>query len=222
MSVKQKRRFLSITKHRKTGAWRTIQNLIESGTISDIEKEVFGQAKIPRIELLSATRVKTRDNKEYLVRCMRAIGVSEIGAVLTLPLADVDFTRKIPISADTAKTPEGTDVKILRIGTGEFTFENSEKIYLTPWSKENCLKAHELYPPSEDNDLHGKISYMFKKDSVHNGEISISSLEEFLTDDFDGTFERIRAPAPSIHIDSRHLHNYLKQDAASKDKSAYQ
>jgi hypothetical protein len=50
----------------------------------------------------------------------------------------------------------------------------------------------------------------------------VSSLEEFLTDDFDSMFERLRAPAPTIHIDSKDLLNYAKHDRESRDKAAYQ
>ena len=221
-TVKQKRRWLNTTRHQKSGKWITVNSLVDSGRISDVEKDLFGDQPIPRIELLSMTRVRTRDNKEYLMRNMRAYGLSEIGVLVTLPLNDCDFTRKVPVSPTTAKLQDGTDVKVLQVGSGEFSYETSPKIYTTPWNKENVLAALEKYPPSEDNDLHGKISYTFKKDGIPNGEISISSLEEFLTDDFDGTFERIRAPAPTISIDSKNLHAYLKQDAAAKEKQHFQ
>jgi hypothetical protein len=63
---------------------------------------MFGQQKYPRIELSELTRVKTQDNSEYLVRAMRAIRLSEIGAVVTLPPYGCDFTRKVIISPTTA------------------------------------------------------------------------------------------------------------------------
>jgi hypothetical protein len=221
MSVKQKIRWLGITRHKKSGTWITVDSLVASGRISDMEKDVFGQEKIPRIEMSAMTRVKTRDNSEYIVRHMRAIGLSEIGAIVTLPLDDCDFTRKVPISPSTAKLRDGTDVKILQVGTGEFYYESSPKIYTTKWSKENVLAAIEKYPPSEDNSLGGKISYTFKKEGETNG-IGISSLEEFLTDDFDSTFERIRAPAPQIRLDSKDLLNYVKHNEESKEKNHFQ
>jgi hypothetical protein len=221
MSVKQKVRWLGITRHKKSGTWITVDSLVASGRISDMEKDVFGQEKIPRIEMSAMTRVKTRDNSEYIVRHMRAIGLSEIGAIVTLPLDDCDFTRKVPISPSTAKLRDGTDVKILQVGTGEFYYESSPKIYTTKWSKENVLAAIEKYPPSEDNSLGGKISYTFKKEGETNG-IGISSLEEFLTDDFDSTFERIRAPAPQIRLDSKDLLNYVKHNEESKEKNHFQ
>ena len=222
MSVKQKIRWLNITRHKKSGTWITVDTLVASGKISDIEREAFGLQKYPRLELSAMTRVKTQDNSEYLMRTMQAIGLSEIGAVVTLPLnGECDFTRKVPINPTTVSLRDGTDVKILEIGTGEFTYESSPKIYTTKFSKENVLAALEKYPPSEDNDTHGKISYAFKKEGETN-EVGISSPEEFINSDFDETFERLRAPAPQIRLDSKDLLNYIKHNDESKEKNHFQ
>jgi hypothetical protein len=214
-SVKQKTRWLSIIRHRKSGKPITVNSLVESGRISDIEKQMFGTSQYPRVELLSMTRVKAQDNSEYLMRNMRAIGLSEIGAIVSLPLNDCDFTRKVPVSPGTAKLPDGTDVKILQVGSGEFTYESSSKIYTTTFNKENVLTALEKYPPSEDNDLHGKITYAFKKEGVIN-EVGISSLEEFLTNDFEEVWRQKSALTPSIHLDSKDLLNYARHDRESR------
>ena len=215
MSIKQKIRWLNIITHRKSGKPITVDSLVASGRISDIERETFGQQRFPRIELSNITRVKTHEGSEYLVRAMRAIGLSEIGAIVTLPLLDCDFTRKVPISPTTAKLNDGTDVKALYVGSGEFTFESSPKIYTTVFSKENVLASLEKYKPSEDNDTLGKITYAFKKENVAN-EVGISSLEEFINADFDETFERLRAPSPTIHIDSKGLAAFAKMDSQSR------
>jgi hypothetical protein len=221
MSVKQKIKWLNIIRHKKSGKPITVNSLVESGRISDIEKQMFGEQRYPRIELSSMTRVKTLDNSEYLVRALRAIGLSEIGAIVSLPLSDCDFTRKVPISASTAKLPDGTDVKILQVGSGEFTFESSSKIYTTPFTKENVLAALEKYPPSEDNDLRGKITYAFKKEGVTN-EVMVSSIEEFLSEGFDEVWRQKTTPAPQININSKDIANYIKYDRESRDKAAYQ
>lgn len=112
-------------------------------------------------------------------------------------------------------------MKILEVGTGEFTYEASPKIYTTPFNKENVLAAIEKCPPSEDNDTQGKITYAFKREGVTN-EVAVSSLEEFINSDFDETFERLRAPAPQIHFDSNDLLNYVKHNEESKEKNHFQ
>jgi hypothetical protein len=217
MLVKQKKRWLKSTTHKKSGKWITVNSLVESGRISDMEKELFGESVYPRIELSSMKRVRTQDNSEYLVRHMRAIGLSEIGAVVSLPLNDVDFTRKVPVSASTGKLPDSTDVKILEIGSGEFTYESSPKIYITPFTKENVLATIEKYKPLEE--ARGKIVYMFQKEGVAN-EVGISSLEEFINADVDETITRLRQPAPQININSKDLASYVKLDRESKEKHA--
>lgn len=215
MSVGQKIRWLNISTQKKSEAPRTVDHLLASGQISDIEKEVFGQGKYPRIECHTMTRVKTIDNKEYLVRGMRALGLSEIGAIVSLPLYDCDFTRKIPAHPDTAKDKDGNDIKILTVGTGEFTFESSPKIYLTPWSNgENARATLEKYPPSEDNDTHGKMTYIFKKEDVAN-EIAVSE-EEFFSD-FDSVWSAKTQPRPTISIDGKTLMDYTKLQKESQE-----
>jgi hypothetical protein len=179
-----------------------------------MEKDLFDTDKqYARIELISCTRVRTQEGSEYLMRQMQAIGLSEIGAIVTLNLPDCDFTRKVPISADTAKLPDGTDVKILRIGSGEFTYESSPKIYTTPFTKGNVQANVDKYPPYEEG--HGKVGYVFKKEGIAN-EVAVSSLEEFINADVDETFARSRQPAPSIHIDSKGLAAFAKMDSQSR------
>jgi hypothetical protein len=215
MQVKQKRRWLNSTTHKRSGKPITINSLLESGRISDMEKDLFGDQQYPRIELSAMFRIKTQEGSEYLMRHMRAIGLSEIGAVVSLPLNDVDFTRKVPVSPDTAKLPDGNDTKVLRIGSGEFTFETSPKIWITPFTEANVRATVEKYKPVEE--LRGKVAYAFMKEGVAN-EVAVSSLEEFINADFDSTFERLRAPQPQINISSKDLSNYVKFDRESKEK----
>lgn len=216
MSVRSHRRWLNTTRHKKSGKWITVDSLAASGRISDMEKDLFDNDKqYPRIELISMTRVRTQEGSEYLMRQMQAIGLSEIGAIVTMDLPDCDFTRKVPISPDTAKLPDGTDVKILRIGSGEFTYESSPKIYTTPFTEANVRATVDKYPPLED--AHGKINYLFKKEDVAN-EVSVSSLEEFINADVDETIARSRQAAPTIQIDSKGLAAFAKMDSQSREE----
>jgi hypothetical protein len=217
MSVRSHRRWLNITRHKKSGKWITVDSLAASGRISDMEKDLFDNDKqYPRINLISMTRVKTQEGSEYLMRQMQAIGLSEIGAIVTLNLPDCDFTRKVPISPDTAKLPDGTDVKILKIGSGEFAYENSPKIYTTPFTRENVLATIDKYKPYEEG--FGKVGYVFKKEGNAN-EVSVSSLEEFINADVDETIARSRQAAPQININSKDLASYVKMDRESRERA---
>jgi hypothetical protein len=123
----------------------------------------------------------------------------------------------LPVSPSTAKLPDGTGIKILEVGSGEFT--SSPKIYTTPFTNENVQATIDKYPPLED--AHGKIIYCFKRENEAN-EVQVFSLEEFITADVDETIKRLRAPAPTINIDSKDLFNYVRYDRESKNKDAYQ
>jgi hypothetical protein len=184
-----------------------------------MEKDLFDNDKqYPRIELISMTRVRTQEGsgQEYLMRQMQAVGLSEIGAIVTLNLPDCDYTRKVPISPDTAKLPDGTDVKILRIGSGEFTYESSPKIYTTPFTKENVQATVDKYLPYEEG--HGKVGHVFKKEGIAN-EVAVSSLEEFINANVDETIARLRQPAPQININSKDLASYVKMDRESRERA---
>ena len=214
MSVRSHKRWLNITRHKKSGKWITVDSLAASGRISDMEKDLFDTDKQwPRIELISMTRVRTQEGSEYLMRQMRAIGLSGIGAIVTLNLPDCDFTRKVPISPDTAKLPDGTDVKILRIGSGEFTYESSPKIFTTPFNEANVRATIDKYKPYEEGI--GKVGYVFKKEGIAN-EVSVSSLEEFINADVDETIARLRQAVPQININSKDLASYVKMDRESR------
>jgi hypothetical protein len=186
---------------------------LESGRISDMEKELFGSAPLPRIELVSMARVRDISGNEYLMRFMNGIGLSEIGGVVTASLNDCDFTRRVPVSPNTAKLPDGTDVKVLTVGTGEFSYEASPMIFTTPFTEANVRATVDKYPPYEEG--HGKISLAFKKEGVAN-EVGISSLEEFINADVDETVARLRQPAPTIQIDSKGLAAFARMDSQSR------
>jgi hypothetical protein len=103
-----------------------------------------------------------------------------------------------------------------RGGTGEFTYETSQKIYTTPFNKENVLAAIEKYPPSEDNDTRGKITYALKREGITN-EVGISSLEEFIEGNFDELWARQTTPNPQININSKDLTTFVKLDRESRE-----
>jgi hypothetical protein len=212
MSIKQKIRFLKSIKHAK-GSYITVDSLVASGKISDLEKEAFGQQRYPRLQCSSMFRIKTQQGQQYLTRVMRALGLSEIGAIVSIGInGECDFTRKVPTAPTTAKLPDGTDAKALYVGSGEFTYETSPKIYTTPFTEANVRATLEKYPLPEDE--HTEVTYIFQKEGIAN-PVQVSGLQEFLGD-FDSTFERLRQPAPTIQIDSKGLAAFAKMDSQSR------
>src|SRR5919106_1598112 len=96
-----------------------------------------------------------------------------------------------------------------------------EKIYTTPFTTENVLAALEKAPPSMADGRLGKISYKLKKQGTTN-TISASNQEEFINGNFDELWDYHMRPQPQINISGKDLTNYLKQDAAAKEKHQYQ
>jgi hypothetical protein len=222
IEIKQKKRWLAAVRHKKSGEYIIVSSLLSAGILSDSEVDLFQGQTFPRLELVSMSRVKTHDNNEFLVRQMRAVGLNTIGGVVSVFInGDCDYTHRVPISPTTINQ-DGVEIKILTVGSCEFSYGTISRLYTTPFTKENILATIEKYPPwIEDNGIQGKIQYYLKREG-NNNPTTAQDLESFIGADFDELWEQRRSPPPSIHIDSKGLHNYLKQDAASKDKSAYQ
>jgi hypothetical protein len=99
------------------------------------------------------------------------------------------------------------------VGSGEFTYESSPKIYTTPFTETNVRATLEKYPLSEDE--HKDVTYIFEKEGIAN-PVQVSSLEEFINADVDETIARLRQPAPTIQIDSKGLAAFAKMDSQSR------
>lgn len=215
MDVKQKRRWWAACTHKRTGKLITLDTLLASGRISALEKELFEGQKLPRRELSQLIRVKTQDSSEHLMRLEQWIGLSEIGGIVTVSVNDLDFTRRIGVTPTTAKQTDGTEIKVLEVGTAEFAWYTLPKIYTTPFTKENVMAAIEKAQPSSNNNARGKISYQLSREG-HPNPISVSSLEEFIEGDFDEIWTRHRSPQPQININSKDLATFVKLDRESR------
>ena len=222
MDVKQKKRWWAQCTHKKSGNFITLDSLSSAGKISDYEKELFEGQKLPRREMISMVRIKVDNKGEYLHRIEQWVGLNEIGGVITVSInGELDYTRRVGINPDTAKLEDGTETKILKVGTTEFSWYTLPKIYTTRFTKENVLAALEKAPPSMADGRRGKISYILKKEGTTN-TISASNQEEFINGNFDEIWNYHMTPQPQINISGKELTNYLKQDAAAKEKHQYQ
>jgi hypothetical protein len=202
MDVKQKRRWWAVCTHKRTGKLITLDTLLASGRISDLEKELFEGQKLPRRELSQLIRGKTQDNSQYLMRLEQWIGLSEIGGIVTVSVNDLDFTRRIGVTPTTAKQTDGTEIKVLEVGTAEFAWGTLPKIYTTPFTKENVMAAIEKAQTSTENNAQGKISYQLLREGYPN-PISVSSLKEFIEGNLDEIWARQTTPNPQININQK-------------------
>jgi hypothetical protein len=224
MDVKQKRRWLAASINKKTGKFIDLNQLLSAGKISEVEKGLF-EGQFPRRELLSMTRHLDDQKREWLIRTERWLGVTENGVIVSVPVADIDYARRVSIRPDTVPqdpTVQGSPhVKVLRIGTCLPAYYGSEKIYLTPFSGQNVLAAMQKAERPSDTRLHGQISLVLSKDGASN-PTSAPDLDSFIQADFDDLWKQQTTPAPQININSKDLANYIKFDKESKNKDAYQ
>jgi hypothetical protein len=225
MDVKQKRRWLVATINKKTGEFITLDQLRAAGKISDTEKKLFGDQKFPRRELTAMTRHQDDNKNEWLIRNETWVGLTENGGVVSVPVNNIDFGRQVvpkPDSVPQDPTVQGSPyVKILKIGSSLPSYETAEKIYLTPFTKENVLAAMQKAERPSEPRLHGQISLVLSKDGASN-QTSAPDLDSFIQADFESLWRMQTTPAPQININSKDLANYIKYDRESKNKDAYQ
>jgi hypothetical protein len=225
MDVKQKRRWLAASINIKTGEFHTLDQLLAAGKISKTEKKLFGDKQFPRRELTQMIRHQDDNKREWLVRNERWIGLTENGGVVSVPVNNIDFARQVvpkPDSVPQDPTVQGSPhVKILKIGPCLPSYETAEKIYLTPFTKENVLAAMQKAQRPSEPRLHGQISLILFKDNSHN-PISAPDLDTFVNAPFDELWKQQTTPAPHINLNPKDLANYLKHDRESSDKDAYQ
>jgi hypothetical protein len=190
-----------------------------------VEKRLFGDKQFPRREISQIIRHQKYNKREWLIRFEQWIGLTAEGGVVIVPASNIDFAKRVGISTETVPqdpaVKEGPHVKVLRIGTCLPAYESAEKIYLTPFTKENVLVALQKAQRPSDPRLYGRLSFILSKDDAHN-PIVAADLDTFVNADFDELWKRLTMPAPQINISGKDLVNYIKNDTESRNKDAYQ
>ncbi len=224
MDVRQKRRWLASCTNKKTGKFITLDQLVAAGRISEAERKLYGNKQFPRRELIHMTRHQSDDNREWLTRTEQWIGLTEIGGVVTVPVSDIDYARQVNIdiesvpqdpSAEDARKVGSPHVKIYRVGDCVPAYYGSDKIFLTPFTKQNVLAAMQKAQRSSQKSLHGKISLLLNKDDAHN-PVTVKDLDVFINADFDELWSKLTTPAPQININSKDLETFIKLDRESR------
>jgi hypothetical protein len=95
-------------------------------------------------------------------------------------------------------------------------YETAEKIYLTPFHKQNVEAAiQKTVQPPEGRIILG----LSKEGSPNPMTVPNNDLNIFINADFDTLWNQLTSPAPQININSKDLQNYLKQDRESRETS---
>jgi hypothetical protein len=221
--IKQKRRWLAASINKKTGAFHTLDQLLAAGKISEVEKKLFGDKTFPRREITQILRHQTDDKREWILRFECWYGLTADAGVVTISANDIDYARRVSIEPESVPQDPSVQgsphVKVLKIGTCLPGYYGAQKIYLTPFTKENVLAAMQKAQRSEE--LHGQVSLILSKDNAHN-PISAPDFDTFINAPFDELWKQLTTPAPQINLNPRDLANYIKYDRESKNKDAYQ
>jgi hypothetical protein len=223
MDVHQKKRWLAACKNKKTGEFHTLDQLKAAGKISDVEKKLFGDKQFPRREISQIVRHQDYDKREWLFRFEQWIGLTTEGGVVTVSANNIDFAKRVGIRTDTVPqdpaVKESPHVKVLVIGTCLPAYETAEKIYLTPFTKENVLAALQKAERPSDSRLFGRLSFILSKDDTHNPITSPDlDLDTFVTADFDSLWKQLITPGPQINISGKDFANYVKLDREARDE----
>jgi hypothetical protein len=221
--IKQKRRWLAASINKKTGAFHTLDQLLAAGKISEVEKKLFGDKIFPRREISQIFRHQTDDKREWIMRFERWYGLTADAGIVPISVNDMDYARRVSIEPDSVPQDPSLQgsphVKVLKIGTCLPGYYGAQKIYLTPFTKENILAAMLKAQPSEE--LHGQVSLILSRDNAHN-PISAPDFDTFVNAPFDELWKQLTTPAPQINLNPKDLANYIKYDRESKNKDAYQ
>jgi hypothetical protein len=229
MDVRQKRRWVASCTNKKTGEFITLDQLVAAGKISEAECKLYGNKLFPRRELIHMTRHQTDDRREWLIRTETWFGLTEIGGTASVPVSDIDYARQVNIDIESVPQDPSVEgagsgsphVKIYKVGDCVPAYYGSDKIFLTPFIKENVLEAMQKAQRPSQRSLHGRISLILNKYDAHN-PITAPDLETFVNADFDELWTKLTQPTPQININSHDLLNYLKSYEGSKNKDAYQ
>ena len=88
MQKKKRLRFLENVTNRN-GSFRTLENLVSAGTISEQELKYFPEEKLPRRIVSQIHRIKTQSGKEYIIRVEQWKGVGKSGSIITCPTSTI-------------------------------------------------------------------------------------------------------------------------------------
>ena len=225
MDVLKNKRWLASTINPKTGEFHTLEQLKAAGVISPSELKFF-QGPFPRRELTSMTRHQSyNDKKEYLIRHENWKGLSSSGSVISISANDIDFTRRVHFEPDIVpidpQQSNSATARIVRVGRCIPGYETAEKIYLTPFTKDNVEAAMQKAQRPTDFSSSGRISLALSKEGYPN-EITVQDLDSWTNASFDELWKSLTTPQPQINISGKDLTNYLKHEAAAREKHQYQ
>jgi hypothetical protein len=238
VTKKQKLKWLSSVTNVRSGAFYSLNNLIQSGVIAESERELFdfseappGTTDYPYRFGFQFMRIKKADGSEWLNTAEMWYGITRSASVVNIYVPDVHHFIKPAINyeyrnSDGSVIREGqsiVDNKTVRVALTR-TAPNGDvagtKTHTTPFSAEVAYSALKIARGSVKDPYNGH-SLMMISEGAHN-PISVKDHKLWAEAPFDELWSELTKPTPQINIDSHDLLNYLKSSEGSKNKDAYQ
>jgi hypothetical protein len=180
----------------KTGKFYQYSDLIANG---DIPEGDYGNALFPYRRLNSLHKIQTSDGT-FLMRYERWHGLSKAGQEIAISVNDLDYWTRPSVTWDfVPRDPTVRDGPSIRVGSVRI-FNNNEpggtRVWLTPFSKEKVDEFLKYSDYSENINNGTGPSFVLIKTGVQN-PIAVT-YEQFVSDDFDGIWNRVRAAPPKF------------------------
>ena len=200
--------FFKDTIHPQTGNFFTRQNIEAMGNIIEDNE---GVESPPSFKLTRLSRVLTPTGKQYLVRHLMAFLYDDQGNIKNQMVSNLDYYNKpqlqyLAIPAD-SNDKDGRKIRIAKIAHQNTGLEPiGPREYLVPYSASTVsaiLKQTPPIGPFSDKDRGCGLAWIKLGETMP--AISMNSIDEFLSGDFEATFAAKRAPRPTININSKEL-----------------
>jgi hypothetical protein len=189
----------AVTNPKKPGKFWQIADLKAADIIPEDEESEHEGKTYPYRRLDSLMKIRTADGKLFLRRHETWFGLTKAGQELSISVNDLDYYVKPKVTWEyVPKDPKVPDGPSIRVGSVRIHYDVEQpgmnRVYLTPYDK---AKVDEFLKYAGPLDNHGNgTSLLLIKEGVPN-PVS-ATYEQFIAEDFDETFKRIRTPAPEF------------------------
>jgi hypothetical protein len=216
----KKTRWLNVTQNKRSKAFYSLKNLVDSGVIAESEREYFnlpgeGIEDYPYRQIYNIFRIKKKDGSEWISTLEQWVGLSSQAGVVTCPVDDMMWYIKPRITYELRTSegtllPQGANIaeqitkKAAIIRTTGFLGEViGDRVYTQEWNEEVFRSVLKMIRGQAGDSYQGCALTLQKEGEVQDST-SVKTIEDFLLP-FDTIWEKNRNAQPITRIDSKQL-----------------
>lgn len=214
--------FIQKTVNAKNNTWFTLTSLQAAGVISDLDIEQFPSRDYPYFRLNRITRIKD-SRGEWLQFIYTVYALTKERNATNRVISDGDFYYKPSVTyryvPEDPINPDGKQIHVGIVNGAGFGDEptGGVKVQLTPYSKEKVLQTIQAIPPiGPYADRYNGCGLNFIKEGEASKAISVTSLDELMTDNFDDVWNNYRGKNANAKVDVKELVAELSKQSISK------